>query len=47
MRTKNAGMCMVDKDCPKECSCDGTIVDCSGRKLTSIPDNLPAYVTEL
>ncbi|KAK3096058.1 hypothetical protein FSP39_022615 [Pinctada imbricata] len=46
-RTKNAGTCMIDVECPKECVCLGTVVDCSGRQLTTIPSNIPLYTTEL
>ncbi|XP_013386131.1 slit homolog 2 protein isoform X2 [Lingula anatina] len=46
-RTKNAGTCMVDKACPTDCECDGATVDCSGRMLTAIPENLPLYTVEL
>ncbi|CAH1783872.1 unnamed protein product [Owenia fusiformis] len=46
-RTKHAGECMVDRDCPKMCICEGTTVDCSGRRLTKIPEDLPSYTTDL
>ncbi|XP_056004929.1 slit homolog 2 protein-like isoform X2 [Ostrea edulis] len=46
-RTKNAGQCVIDVECPKQCVCLGTVVDCSNRHLTLIPDNLPIYTTEL
>jgi slit protein 2 len=34
-------------ECPKECTCQGTIVDCRDKKLTSLPENVPAYTTQL
>ncbi|XP_071091195.1 protein slit-like isoform X2 [Haliotis cracherodii] len=46
-RTKNAGNCMIDRECPRECVCIGTTVDCSGRGLKYIPKELPMYTTEL
>ncbi|XP_025196872.1 protein slit [Melanaphis sacchari] len=39
--------CFSDVPCPSNCSCDGTIVDCSGRSLTEIPKDIPIYTTEL
>ncbi|XP_033756353.1 protein slit-like isoform X1 [Pecten maximus] len=46
-RTKNAGTCMVDVECPEGCVCMGTLVDCSGRELTIMPSNIPSYTTKL
>ncbi|XP_025828902.1 protein slit isoform X2 [Agrilus planipennis] len=46
-RTKYAGECLIDNACPNGCSCDGTIVDCSGRGLKEIPKDIPLYTTEL
>ncbi|XP_041368487.1 slit homolog 2 protein-like isoform X2 [Gigantopelta aegis] len=46
-RTKNAGNCMIDRECPRQCVCIGTTVDCSGRSLKNIPKELPMYTTEL
>ncbi|CAJ0575042.1 unnamed protein product, partial [Mesorhabditis spiculigera] len=45
--TDRAGECMIDHDCPVECACSGTVVDCSKRSLTSAPDNIPQFTTEL
>lgn len=39
--------CFSDVPCPSNCSCEGTIVDCSGRLLTEIPKDIPIYTTEL
>lgn len=39
--------CFSDIPCPLNCSCEGTIVDCSGRSLTEIPKDIPIYTTEL
>ncbi|XP_060527309.1 protein slit isoform X2 [Cylas formicarius] len=46
-RTRYAGDCLIDGDCPAGCSCDGTVVDCSGRGLKEIPRDVPLYTTEL
>ncbi|KAH9524852.1 Slit 2 protein [Bulinus truncatus] len=46
-RTKNAATCMIDRECPAECLCTGTTVDCSKRELTDIPEDMPMYTTEL
>ena len=46
-RTENAGECQLNSDCPKSCLCDDTVIDCSGIKLTHLPDKLPAYTTHL
>uniref|UniRef100_T1IQH9 Uncharacterized protein n=1 Tax=Strigamia maritima TaxID=126957 RepID=T1IQH9_STRMM len=46
-RTKLAGQCMIDKGCPTSCVCEGTIVDCSGRMLKEIPNDIPMFTTEL
>jgi Leucine rich repeat N-terminal domain len=39
--------CEDDPACPADCTCKGTVVDCSGRELTEIPRELPLYTTEL
>jgi len=41
------GECGPEVECPKMCRCDGTTVDCSGQGLTSVPDNIPPYASEL
>ncbi|XP_025093491.1 protein slit-like isoform X1 [Pomacea canaliculata] len=46
-RTINAGTCMIDRECPRDCVCIGTSVDCSGRGLDAIPKEVPMYTTEL
>ena len=46
-RTINAGTCMIDRECPRECVCVGTQVDCSGRGLAKVPAGVPQYTTEL
>lgn len=46
-RTKMAGHCMSDKTCPAACACEGTVVDCSGKKLKEIPNDIPPYATDL
>ncbi|XP_074640928.1 slit homolog 2 protein-like [Tubulanus polymorphus] len=47
LRTKNAGECMIETGCPKMCSCKGTVVDCSGVRLSRIPPDIPSYTSEL
>lgn len=42
-----AGQCIIDSDCPAECTCEGTVVDCSRKGLTQISRQLPMYTTEL
>lgn len=46
-RTRHAGSCTIDNTCPLKCDCSGTVVDCSSRRLTSVPSNLPPYTTQL
>ncbi|XP_014246205.1 protein slit isoform X2 [Cimex lectularius] len=46
-RTRHAGDCLIDTDCPSGCTCDGTLVDCSGRGLKEVPKDIPMYTTEL
>ncbi|KAK9745235.1 Leucine rich repeat [Popillia japonica] len=46
-RTRYAGECLIDNACPAACSCDGTIVNCSGRNLKEIPRDIPLYTREL
>lgn len=47
LRTRYADQCLVDNKCPKQCVCDGTIVDCSRQGLQSLPDDVPTFATEL
>ncbi|CAH1393719.1 unnamed protein product [Nezara viridula] len=46
-RTRHAGDCLADTECPSGCSCEGTLVDCSGRSLSEFPKDFPIYTTEL
>ncbi|BES89823.1 Slit protein [Nesidiocoris tenuis] len=46
-RTRHAGDCLIDSGCPSGCSCDGTLVDCSGRSLTEVPKDIPMFTTDL
>ncbi|XP_072025835.1 LOW QUALITY PROTEIN: slit homolog 2 protein-like [Amphiura filiformis] len=46
-RTSKSGECFIDSDCPDECQCDGSIVDCANSGLTGMPDSIPTYTTEL
>ncbi|XP_055347510.1 protein slit-like [Paramacrobiotus metropolitanus] len=48
-----SGTCILDADpaqrslCPEECFCQGTLVNCSARKLEYIPRRLPKFTTQL
>ncbi|XP_043925467.1 slit homolog 3 protein-like isoform X2 [Protopterus annectens] len=46
-RSKLSGECFMDLVCPEKCRCEGTVVDCSNQKLTSIPNYLPEYTSDL
>ncbi|XP_002738338.3 slit homolog 2 protein [Saccoglossus kowalevskii] len=46
-RTKQAGQCIIDTDCPAQCLCEGTIIDCSAIGLKEVPDDIPGFATEL
>ncbi|EDV22809.1 uncharacterized protein TRIADDRAFT_58750 [Trichoplax adhaerens] len=39
--------CSYIPACPQKCTCIGTIVDCSRKKLTEIPHHLPMETTDL
>lgn len=39
--------CSSEVACPTGCTCDGTIIDCSGLRLTEFPKDLPIQTTEL
>ncbi|XP_063990691.1 protein slit isoform X1 [Diachasmimorpha longicaudata] len=45
--TKRAGECILPGACPSPCTCNGATVDCSDKKLTSIPKELPVYTSTL
>ncbi|CEF71563.1 Slit homolog 2 protein [Strongyloides ratti] len=45
--TQYADQCKVDYDCPSECLCEGTIIDCSDRGLHEIPSKIPRFSTLL
>ena len=34
-------------ECPRECSCQGGVVDCRGQNLNEIPFNIPEYATQM
>lgn len=36
-----------NSDCPMECSCLGTFVDCSKQSLTKVPRDLPDWMETL
>lgn len=46
-RTRFAGECRIDTECPASCHCERTTVDCSARGLKEIPRDIPLYTTEL
>ena len=37
----------VNTLCPSACSCIGNYVDCGQRRLSEVPKDLPAWVTDL
>ncbi|OTF74288.1 slit protein-like protein, partial [Euroglyphus maynei] len=45
LRTKYSAQCMANK-CPKNCVCEGTIVDCSRLDLHHLPEDVPTFATE-
>ncbi|XP_076624299.1 slit guidance ligand isoform X1 [Colletes latitarsis] len=45
--TKRAGECILPGECPAPCTCNGATVDCSNKKLVSIPKELPIYTSTL
>ncbi|CAK9298283.1 unnamed protein product [Gordionus sp. m RMFG-2023] len=47
LRTKLAGECMIDLECPSMCNCEGHSVECGGRNLKDIPSNIPIFTTEI
>jgi len=42
-----AGARTESSDCPMECSCLGTFVDCSKQGLTKVPRDLPDWMETL
>jgi len=45
--TKRAGECILPGACPAQCTCNGATVDCSNKRLTAIPKDLPLYTSTL
>ncbi|XP_032672289.1 protein slit isoform X1 [Odontomachus brunneus] len=45
--TKRAGECILPGACPAPCTCNGATVDCSNKRLTSMPKDLPLYTSTL
>eukprot|EP00096_Caligus_rogercresseyi_P013821 TRINITY_DN6421_c0_g1_i2.p1 TRINITY_DN6421_c0_g1~~TRINITY_DN6421_c0_g1_i2.p1 ORF type:complete len:1396 (-),score=344.95 TRINITY_DN6421_c0_g1_i2:865-5052(-) len=45
--SSNFAHCPLNVDCPQECFCEGSIVDCSRRQLKDIPANIPTSTTKL
>ncbi|CAD6190609.1 unnamed protein product [Caenorhabditis auriculariae] len=45
--TQRADECFIDFECPTQCSCHGTVVECSGKDLEAIPAETPTYATHL
>ncbi|RWS23730.1 protein slit-like protein [Leptotrombidium deliense] len=39
--------CELDSPCPSKCQCQGSLVRCGQKKLTSIPSNIPLTTSEL
>ncbi|GAB0095464.1 protein slit [Sergentomyia squamirostris] len=46
-KTRHAGECRIDVECPSVCHCERTTVDCSARGLKEIPRDIPLHTTEL
>ncbi|XP_055692346.1 protein slit isoform X2 [Lutzomyia longipalpis] len=46
-KTRHAGECRMDIECPTACHCERTTVDCSARGLKEIPRDIPLHTTEL
>ncbi|XP_059622611.1 protein slit [Phlebotomus argentipes] len=46
-KTRHAGECRIDVECPAACHCERTTVDCSARGLKEIPRDIPLHTTEL
>ncbi|XP_043224845.1 protein slit-like [Amphibalanus amphitrite] len=46
-RSEHSDQCTAEDECPPSCRCSGTMVDCGGRRLKAIPENLPRATTEL
>nr|XP_026691209.1 slit homolog 2 protein isoform X2 [Ciona intestinalis] len=45
--TGPAAECIPEAECPSQCRCEGSVVDCSRQGLVTIPDNIPPYASEL
>ncbi|XP_008200245.1 leucine-rich repeats and immunoglobulin-like domains protein 2 isoform X1 [Tribolium castaneum] len=43
----SSASCTKSKDCPEICTCLGSYVDCSSKRLQVIPSNLPKWTTHL
>lgn len=39
--------CTSDVACPHKCRCEASVVECSGLKLSKIPERVPQSTTEL
>lgn len=39
--------CTSDVACPHKCRCEASVVECSGLKLSKIPERIPQSTTEL
>ncbi|KAK6765982.1 hypothetical protein RB195_025724 [Necator americanus] len=46
-QTQRADECFIDVDCPAQCTCHGTVVDCSNKGLIEVPHEIPQFTTEL
>uniref|UniRef100_A0A8C5FJ55 Slit homolog 3 (Drosophila) n=1 Tax=Gadus morhua TaxID=8049 RepID=A0A8C5FJ55_GADMO len=46
-RSRLSGECFQDLVCPERCRCEGTVVDCSNLKLTTVPLHIPEHTTDL
>ena len=45
--SKEDEICGPLVECPKECMCQGGVIDCRGQNLNEIPYNIPEYAIQL
>jgi len=45
--TQSDELCLPAAECPTDCTCSGTVIDCKARNLYQLPSNLPEATTEM
>ena len=40
-------LCEPTNECPTDCVCSGTVVDCKSKNMYDIPANFPVLTTEM